>query len=157
MVGQVVRHRLKNLTLITSLGEDNAHVELWWNSKSEDSIDVGADDLKMHECGEQLLEAFSCSLVQLGRLLLELLHQNVTMLLIIIVLLDIKVESTASKSVLAKNFDNVVNLRLVGYQAHDCVLFVFVVEVTQIKVRTRDKRTRESVCLTLFEGLCLLL
>ena len=64
-LGEVIRHRLKNLFLFTFLGEDNAHVEGWRNSETEDSVNVGADDLQMHEGHEQFLEALSGGLVEL--------------------------------------------------------------------------------------------
>ena len=136
-VSQVVGHRLQNLPLVSFLREDDSHVEVWWNAESENAINVSADYLQVHQRAKQLLEALSCCRVQLRRLLLELLSQNVPLLLVGLVLFGVVVKYAGSHSRFAQDFSDVVHLILVSHQAHYRVLFVLVIKVVHFIEGTR--------------------
>lgn len=152
-VSKVVGQILENLPLLAPLWNHQTHIETRRNTEPKHAINIHADDLQVHQGGEEFLEAFASSLMKLGRLLRQLLLENVTLLLLFVPLFLVVVEHTSRKATLAKNFDDFVTLLFVRNQATHGVFFVFLVQSCHHKAALRNQSAWETIRLLLVECL----
>ena len=89
--------------------KDSSDCELLWlNTESQDSIDVGSNDLEMHQGLEYLLERVSGDLVELSHLVIEFLLKDLKLVSLILPLLVIVVEWLGSDTVPTESLNDIV-------------------------------------------------
>lgn len=148
---EMVRHRLQDLSLVASLGNDKTDIEIGRDSESEHTVDVHADYFDVHKGIEEFLEAFGGGLVELGGFLGQVLFEDLAPLLVFLVFGHVVVERTRDVAVFAKDLLNFLRLWLVNNNAMGVVFLVGGAKVVQKIKCIRDNGFRETFLLSLIE------
>jgi hypothetical protein len=129
LFSEVIRQYLQNPLFLTFSGEHKSDIECRWNTKAENSINVDADNLQVHQSGKQFLETFGRRLMQLRCLLMECFFKNLALFLVVFPLLLVVVKDSGDEASLAEDLLDVVQLGSECNHTHHSVFPVLIVEL----------------------------
>merc|ERR1719246_235223 len=95
LFGQHVHHVEHDGLLGALSGHDNSEPELGWDTEAEDTVDVGADDLEVHEGDEEFFVSILCSLMHGGATVFKSCFELSALLLVLVELLLAVVASSS--------------------------------------------------------------
>jgi len=142
LFGQHVHHVEHDGLLGALSGHDNSEPELGWDTEAEDTVDVGADDLEVHEGDEEFFVSILCSLMHGGATVFKRCFELSALLLVLIELLLVVEEFAGSVTGLADSFDGIVELVLVHNDTVDLVLVL--IHHVKFLYRVGDDNTGNS-------------
>ena len=147
-LSQTLVHLREDQTLGALLGADKANHEALFDAEAEYALNVGTDNLEMHEAHHTVLEQICGDLVDVLALVLELLFQRDELTSFSLPCRTIVHERLGQDAELSASLDHIINLRFVYDRVVDLVVLTI---LDSCLSQTRYDSARHALLLVLSE------